>query len=170
MDVDLTKHLQGGALAKGAQEPRTEKVSEPEEKIVYERVVDAQGRSYATGKRKRSVVRVWLSEGKGTFTINGRDAKVYFKRRAHQVVCEGPFQVLSRAIGKFDVRVTANGGGATGQAEALRLGLARAFVNLDPSTRSSLKSEGFLRRDNRVVERKKFGQKKARKRFQFSKR
>ena len=168
MDVDLTKHLKGDTPSTSTGQ---KKVEQPvQAKVVYERVVDAKGRSYATGKRKRSVVRVWLSEGKGAFTINGRDAAHYFKRRAHQIVFSGPFQVLSRAIEKFDVRVTACGGGVTGQAEALRLGLARAFVSLDPSTRSVLKSEGFLRRDNRVVERKKFGQKKARKRFQFSKR
>ena len=157
--MDLKKHLAQGKDSVSAPSPE-----------VYERKVDKIGRSYATGRRKRSVARVWLSEGKGSFVINGRDVKQYLKRRVHQMVLEGPFSVLSRAMNKFDVRATACGGGVTGQAEALRLGLSRAFVAFDPSTRAALKAEGFLCRDNRVVERKKFGQKKARKRFQFSKR
>jgi len=168
MDLDLTKHLKKASAHPEAATKEAKPLEQPT--IVYERKVDAQGRSRATGKRKCAIIRVWLKEGKGLFTVNGSKALDYFTRKAHQMVLESPFVSISRPSSKFDIVATAEGGGVTGQAEALRLGISKALVCLDPSTRSSLKSAGFLRRDNRIVERKKFGQKKARKRFQFSKR
>ena len=123
----------------------------------------------ALGRRKAAVARVYLSDGKGKITINGRDYKEYFGAETLQYVVTQPLETLS-ATDKYDITVTLNGGGVKGQAEALRLGITRALVQLDPECKSTLKAEGFLTRDPREVERKKPGQPKARKRFQFSKR
>ncbi len=121
------------------------------------------------GRRKAAVARVILNDGKGNITINNRDLKEYFPNPQLQYIVEQPLQVLQVA-GKFDIKVNLDGGGVKGQAEALRLGIARALIKLDPENKPALKAEGFLTRDPREVERKKPGQPKARKKFQFSKR
>ena len=121
------------------------------------------------GRRKTSVARVYLKEGKGQFTINNKDAKEYFPLSQFQFKLNQPF-ALSETEGKFDVSVNVKGGGITGQVEAIRLGVSRALLQVDEAHRAALKKEGLLTRDPRMVERKKPGQKKARKKFQFSKR
>ncbi len=123
----------------------------------------------ALGRRKTAVARVYFKEGSGNITINGRDYKEYFPTAILQGKVTQPF-ALTQTEGKYDVTVNLNGGGITGQAEALRLGISRVLCEIDPAYRPALKAEGLMRRDPRMVERKKFGQKKARKRFQFSKR
>ncbi len=150
--------------------------AQPEQKkpsqttVVYERKVDQYGRSFATGKRKRAIVRVHMKEGSGSFTINGREASAFFPRSTHQTVIKSPFDCVKRDVKKFDVVANVVGGGCTGQAEGVRLAISKALFALDPSLRPALKLAGYLTRDSRVVERKKYGLKKARKRFQFSKR
>jgi small subunit ribosomal protein S9 len=123
----------------------------------------------ATGRRKSAVARVYLSEGKGNITINGKELKVYFPSELMQYVVKQPLDILN-LIGNFDVKANLDGGGVKGQAEALRLGIARALVELNPEYKTTLRTNGFMTRDPREVERKKPGQPKARKRFQFSKR
>lgn len=123
----------------------------------------------AIGRRKSAVARVYLQDGKGNITINGRDIKEYFPSELMQYVVKQPLHTLNVA-GNFDINVNLDGGGVKGQAEALRLGIARALVLLNPEYKPALKAEGFMTRDPRGVERKKAGQPKARKRFQFSKR
>jgi len=130
---------------------------------------DAQGRSYATGKRKNAVARVWVKPGAGKFTINGRDAPVYFARPVLRMLIQQPFAAANRE-NQFDVTCTVAGGGLSGQAGAVRHGISRALVYYEPELRPVLKKGGFLTRDARVVERKKYGHMKARRRFQFSKR
>ena len=136
---------------------------------VHLRKVDAQGRSYATGKRKDAVARVWIKPGSGNITVNERPVNVYFARPVLRMILQQPLQAADR-LGQFDVIVTVAGGGLSGQAGAVRHGLAKALTLYEPELRGSLKSEGFLTRDSRVVERKKYGKKKARRSFQFSKR
>lgn len=131
--------------------------------------IDAQGRSYATGRRKESVARVWLKPGAGRITVNGRDVETYFARPVLRMIMNQPFEAAGRAQ-QFDVMCTVKGGGLSGQAGAVRHGISRAMVAFDPSLRPSLKSGGFLTRDSRRVERKKYGLAKARRSFQFSKR
>ena len=121
------------------------------------------------GRRKTSVARVYVQEGKGEFNINGRELKDYFTTEVLQYKVEQPFAITGTK-GKYDVGVTVFGGGITGQAEAIRLGISRALCEIDAEHRGQLKPEGLLTRDPRMVERKKYGQKKARKKFQFSKR
>ncbi|MGI5913510.1 MAG: 30S ribosomal protein S9 [Bacteroidales bacterium] len=123
----------------------------------------------ALGRRKAAVARVYLSEGKGNITVNGRDFKEYFSDETLQYVATQPLNVLNVA-GNYDINANIDGGGVRGQSEALRLGIARALVIADPENKKVLKSHGFMTRDPRKVERKKPGQPKARKRFQFSKR
>lgn len=123
----------------------------------------------AVGRRKTAIARVYLKEGSGTITVNGRDFKEYFPMAILQATVEQPFQITN-TLGKYDVTVNMDGGGVKGQAEALRLGISRILCEIDPEMRPPLKAKGLMRRDPRMVERKKFGQKKARKRFQFSKR
>jgi small subunit ribosomal protein S9 len=125
--------------------------------------------THAIGRRKTSVARVYLKEGNGSVTVNQRDLSNYFSTSQLQYKVNQPFS-LTETIGKFDVKVNVEGGGITGQAEAIRLGISRALVSINPEFRTLLKPEGLMTRDPRMVERKKFGQKKARKRFQFSKR
>ena len=134
-----------------------------------EPVRDAQGRSYATGKRKNAVARVWIKPGKGKITINGRDQEVYFARPVLRMMIAQPLQIADR-LGQFDVDVTVTGSGLSGQAGAVRHGLAKALTYYEPGLRPVLKPHGFLTRDPRVVERKKYGKAKARRSFQFSKR
>jgi small subunit ribosomal protein S9 len=134
-----------------------------------EPVRDAQGRSYATGKRKNAVARVWIKPGKGKITVNGRDQEVYFARPVLRMMLAQPFEVTGR-IGEFDVEVTVVGSGLSGQAGAVRHGISKALTMYEPALRIALKPHGFLTRDSRVVERKKYGKAKARRSFQFSKR
>jgi len=131
--------------------------------------IDAQGRAYATGRRKDAVARVWIKPGSGKVTVNGRDQAVYFARPTLRLVIDQPFQVADRA-GAYDVVCTVKGGGLSGQAGAVKHGIAQALSKFEPLLRSAVKSAGFLTRDPRVVERKKYGRAKARKSFQFSKR
>ncbi len=130
---------------------------------------DAQGRAYATGRRKDAVARVWVKPGSGKYEINGRTAEQYFARPVLRMLIAQPFLVADR-YNQFDVYCTVVGGGLSGQAGAVRHGISRALVNYEPDLRKILKSAGFLTRDPRVVERKKYGRAKARRSFQFSKR
>jgi small subunit ribosomal protein S9 len=123
----------------------------------------------ALGRRKKAIARIYLTEGKGEITINNRDWKEYFPTSILQYVVQQPF-ILTNNESKYDLKVNLDGGGITGQAEALRLAIARALIIIDPEYRPILKANGLLKRDPRMVERKKPGQKKARKKFQFSKR
>lgn len=130
---------------------------------------DALGRSYATGKRKDAVARVWVKPGSGKVTVNGKDINAYFARPVLQMILRQPFQVAG-VEGQFDVMATVVGGGLSGQAGAVKHGISRALQLYEPSLRGALKAAGFLTRDSRVVERKKYGKAKARRSFQFSKR
>lgn len=134
-----------------------------------EPVRDELGRSYATGKRKDAVARVWIKPGTGKITVNGRDQAVYFARPVLRMVINQPFDVTERG-GQFDVICTVKGGGLSGQAGAVRHGISKALNLYEPELRPALKKKGFLTRDSRVVERKKYGRAKARRSFQFSKR
>jgi small subunit ribosomal protein S9 len=134
-----------------------------------EPVRDAQGRAYATGKRKDAVARVWIKPGSGKVTVNGKEMAVYFARPVLQMILRQPFQVAG-VSGQFDVNATVKGGGLSGQAGAVKHGISKALQLYDPALRGALKVAGFLTRDSRVVERKKYGKAKARKSFQFSKR
>jgi small subunit ribosomal protein S9 len=136
---------------------------------VHVRKVDPQGRSYATGKRKDAVARVWVKPGAGAITVNGKDFKAYFARPVLQMLLQQPLYVSQRE-GQYDVVCTVAGGGLSGQAGALRHGLSKALTLQEPELRAILKKVGFLTRDARVVERKKYGKAKARRSFQFSKR
>jgi len=131
--------------------------------------IDAQGRSYATGRRKDAVARVWIKPGSGKILVNGRDQDVYFARPTLRLVINQPFQVAGRD-GAYDVICTVKGGGLSGQAGAVKHGIAQALSKFEPALRTAVKAAGFLTRDPRVVERKKYGRAKARKSFQFSKR
>ncbi|MGZ3275122.1 MAG: 30S ribosomal protein S9 [Caulobacteraceae bacterium] len=131
--------------------------------------VDEFGRAYATGKRKNAVARVWIKPGKGQITINGRDQEVYFARPVLRMMIAQPLQVTDR-LGQFDVIVTVEGSGLSGQAGAVRHAISKALTYYEPGLRPVLKPHGFLTRDSRVVERKKYGRAKARRSFQFSKR
>lgn len=131
--------------------------------------IDELGRAYATGRRKNAVARVWIKPGSGKVTVNGRELNSYFARPVLQMIIQQPFEKTERS-GQFDVMATVTGGGLSGQAGAVRHGISRALVNYEPALRPALKAIGFLTRDSRVVERKKYGRKKARRSFQFSKR
>jgi len=131
--------------------------------------IDAQGRAYATGKRKNAIAKVWIKPGKGQVTINGRDQEIYFARPVLRMMIAQPFQVTDR-VGQFDVVVSVQGSGLSGQAGAVRHGLSKALTYYEPTLRPLLKPHGFLTRDSRIVERKKYGRAKARRSFQFSKR
>jgi small subunit ribosomal protein S9 len=131
--------------------------------------LDAYGRAYATGKRKDAVARVWIKPGRGAITVNGRECAKFFARPTLQMVINQPFVVTNR-VGQFDVLCTVKGGGLSGQAGALRHGISKALTYYEPALRPALKGKGFLTRDSRVVERKKYGKRKARRSFQFSKR
>jgi small subunit ribosomal protein S9 len=137
--------------------------------VVREPVRDAHGRSYATGKRKDAVARVWVKPGKGKVTVNGKEMAAYFARPVLQMVIGQPFKVAN-VTGQFDVLATVAGGGLSGQAGAVKHGISKALSLWDPELRPALKAAGFLTRDPRVVERKKYGKRKARRSFQFSKR
>ena len=130
---------------------------------------DKQGRSYATGKRKNAVARVWVKPGKGKIVVNEREIEKYFTRPVLRMLINQPFAAANRA-NEFDVVCTVSGGGLSGQAGAVRHGISKALTYYEPDLRPALKAGGFLTRDARVVERKKYGKKKARRSFQFSKR
>ena len=131
--------------------------------------IDALGRSYATGKRKDAVARVWIQRGNGKITINDREIEKYFARPALRMIIQQPLEACERKD-EFDVVCTVGGGGLSGQAGAVRHGISKALTYFEPGLRPALKSGGFLTRDSRVVERKKYGKAKARRSFQFSKR
>ena len=136
---------------------------------VLEPQIDDNGRTYATGKRKDAVARVWIKPGTGVLTVNGRAGEVYFARPVLRMVLSQPFQVTER-VGQYDIVCTVAGGGLSGQAGAVRHGLSKALSLREPDLRGVLKKAGMLTRDSRVVERKKYGKAKARRSFQFSKR
>ena len=151
-----------------APAPGAEPVVAVEEAVV-EPKIDEQGRSYATGKRKNAVARVWLKLGSGTVTVNGRDQETYFARPVLRMILNQPFTAVGRE-GQYDIWCTVAGGGLSGQAGAVRHGISKALTSFEPGLRPVLKKGGFLTRDSRVVERKKYGKAKARRSFQFSKR
>ncbi|MXO65611.1 30S ribosomal protein S9 [Altericroceibacterium endophyticum] len=134
-----------------------------------EQELDAQGRAYATGRRKDASARVWLKPGTGKVTVNGRDQEVYFARPTLRLIINQPFEITER-VGQYDVVCTVTGGGLSGQAGAVKHGISQALSKFEPVLRSTVKTAGFLTRDSRVVERKKYGRAKARRSFQFSKR
>ncbi|MFC3676670.1 30S ribosomal protein S9 [Ferrovibrio xuzhouensis] len=131
--------------------------------------LDKFGRAYATGKRKNAIARVWIKPGSGKFIVNGKDSDTYFARPVLRMLLQQPFVVTNRT-GQFDVYSTVSGGGLSGQAGALRHGISKALTYFEPGLRPPLKAQGFMTRDSRVVERKKYGKPKARRSFQFSKR
>jgi small subunit ribosomal protein S9 len=154
-----------GATETAAEAPVTLAPAAP----LREQQLDKQGRAYATGRRKDAVARVWLKPGSGKIVINGRDQAVYFARPTLRLVINQPFDVASRQ-GQYDVVCTVKGGGLSGQAGAVKHGIAQALTRYEPALRSPVKAAGFLTRDSRAVERKKYGRAKARRSFQFSKR
>ena len=145
----------------------TSNIENPETDI--KPVLDAQGRSYATGKRKNAVARVWIKSGSGNLSINGKAIKDYFSRPVLNMLVHQPLELTNKKM-NVDTVITVSGGGLSGQAGAIRHGISKALSLLDPNLRSILKSEGLLTRDSRIVERKKYGRRKARRRYQFSKR
>ncbi len=153
-----------GTAIQDAGGPVPESLAEPKEPQI-----DEFGRSYATGKRKDAVARVWIKRGHGKITVNGRDQDTYFARPVLRMMLQQPFEVTDRKD-QFDVICTVKGGGLSGQAGAVRHGISKALTLFEPELRPALKSKGFLTRDSRVVERKKYGRAKARRSFQFSKR
>ena len=162
----------GNAVASAAGEAPTEEAPAAVDALdvpLPEPQIDAQGRAYATGKRKDAVARVWIKPGKGTLTVNGREGERYFARPVLRMIINQPLVAAAR-LDQYDIWCTVKGGGLSGQAGAVRHGLSRALLNFEPALRPALKSGGFLTRDSRVVERKKYGKAKARRSFQFSKR
>ena len=156
-----------GAAQTGGDDaaPEVQQVFTP----LREQQLDKQGRAYATGRRKDAVARVWLKPGTGKITINGRDQEVYFARPSLRLVINQVFGVTERE-GQYDVVVTVKGGGLSGQAGAVKHGISQAITKYEPILRAPVKAAGFLTRDSRAVERKKYGRAKARRSFQFSKR
>ncbi len=142
--------------------------AEPEVEVAQPKI-DKFGRSYATGRRKESAARVWVKPGSGRFTVNGKEMPAYFARPTQQMVINQPLASINR-LQQYDIVCTVAGGGLSGQAGAVRHGVARALIAYDPALRPALKPGGFLTRDAREVERKKYGKAKARRSFQFSKR
>jgi small subunit ribosomal protein S9 len=157
-----TKTFEDLAVLKGS-EPATPTAP------VYTQKIDAQGRAYATGKRKNAVARVWIKPGAGKISVNSKDFAAYFARPVLQMLLKQPLQAVNR-LSQFDVTATVSGGGLSGQAGAVRHGISKALTYYEPDLRPTLKKGGFLTRDSRVVERKKYGKMKARRSFQFSKR
>lgn len=134
-----------------------------------EQELDQYGRAYATGRRKDAIARVWLKPGTGKVTVNGRDQEVYFARPTLRLIINQPFAITERE-GQYDIVATVRGGGLSGQAGAVKHGISQALTKYEPALRATVKAAGFLTRDSRVVERKKYGRAKARRSFQFSKR
>ena len=144
-------------------------VATPDEAVIAEPKIDEHGRAYATGKRKNAIARVWIKPGAGKIVVNGREQEVYFARPVLRMLLAQPFETAGR-LNQYDVYATVTGGGLSGQAGAVRHGISKALTYYEPALRGVLKAGGFLTRDSRVVERKKYGKKKARRSFQFSKR
>ena len=165
---NLTREAAAGAPPADAPQGETPVTTEPTAPL-REQELDAYGRAYATGRRKDAVARVWLKPGNGTITVNGRDQSIYFARPTLRLVINQPFDVAERR-GQYDVICTVSGGGLSGQAGAVKHGIAQALSKYEPALRTAVKQAGFLTRDPRVVERKKYGRAKARRSFQFSKR
>jgi small subunit ribosomal protein S9 len=153
---DVMKDADAGAVA-------------TEESVPAEPKIDEHGRAYATGKRKNAVARVWIKRGNGKITVNGKDQEQYFARPVLRMLLQQPLETAERKD-EFDIVATVVGGGLSGQAGAVRHGISKALTMFEPGLRPVLKANGFLTRDSRVVERKKYGRKKARRSFQFSKR
>jgi small subunit ribosomal protein S9 len=160
------KTLTGAAEAAPSAGPEAVEIVEA---APVEPEIDPQGRSYATGRRKDAVARVWIKPGAGRVTVNGRENEVYFARPVLRMIINQPLVTAGRE-GQYDIICTVTGGGLSGQAGAVRHGLSHALIRYEPSLRPVLKKNGFLTRDSRVVERKKYGKAKARRSFQFSKR
>ena len=156
---DLKSAVSGSSAAEAVAEARAPRVA----------VRDKLGRAYATGKRKDAVARVWVKPGTGKVTVNGKEMAAYFARPVLQMILKQPF-TIANVEGQFDVMATVAGGGLSGQAGAVKHGISKALQLYEPALRGALKAAGFLTRDSRVVERKKYGKAKARKSFQFSKR
>jgi small subunit ribosomal protein S9 len=171
--AELTKEESAPAPAETAAEaPAEAEASAPppvEAAPIREQQLDKQGRAYATGRRKDAIARVWLKPGSGQIVVNGREQEVYFARPSLRLVINQPFDVADRR-GQYDVVATVKGGGLSGQAGAVKHGIAQALTRYEPALRTAVKQAGFLTRDPRVVERKKYGRAKARRSFQFSKR
>jgi small subunit ribosomal protein S9 len=162
---DLAELTEGQASATEGETPVVQEPATP----LREQQLDKQGRAYATGRRKDAVARVWLKPGTGQITVNGRDQTVYFARPTLRLVINQPFDIAERR-GQYDVVCTVTGGGLSGQAGAVKHGISQALTRYEPALRTTVKQAGFLTRDSRVVERKKYGKAKARRSFQFSKR
>lgn len=158
-----------GAIAGNAPQGDAAVIAQRAEVPLREQQLDKQGRAYATGRRKDATARVWVKPGTGKIIVNGRDQEVYFARPTLRLVIDQPFAITERQ-GQYDVIATVKGGGLSGQAGAVKHGIAQALSKYEPALRSTVKAAGFLTRDSRVVERKKFGRAKARRSFQFSKR
>ena len=171
---DLASIAAEAAAAPAAAAPVSDAVDAPVAPVqpsapLRAQEIDGLGRAYATGRRKDAVARVWVKPGTGKITVNGRDQEIYFARPTLRLVINQPFGVTERE-GQYDVIATVKGGGLSGQAGAVKHGIAQALSKYEPALRSAVKAEGFLTRDSRTVERKKYGKAKARRSFQFSKR
>ena len=167
-DLADLKEVVGDAPAADADGGETTAPAAPTMPL-REQEIDAQGRAYATGRRKDATARVWIKPGTGKVTVNGKDQEVYFARPTLRLVINQPFTISDRE-GQYDVVATVSGGGLSGQAGAVKHGISQALTRYEPALRATVKAAGFLTRDSRVVERKKYGRAKARRRFQFSKR
>ncbi|MEL6528436.1 MAG: 30S ribosomal protein S9 [Pseudomonadota bacterium] len=167
-DLSDLKEIAGDAPAADPAEIAETNAANPTMPL-REQELDGQGRAYATGRRKDAVARVWVKPGSGKVTVNGRDQEVYFARPTLRLIINQPFAITDRA-GQYDVVATVRGGGLSGQAGAVKHGISQALTKYEPELRATVKSAGFLTRDSRVVERKKYGRAKARRSFQFSKR
>ncbi|MEP3052066.1 MAG: 30S ribosomal protein S9 [Erythrobacter sp.] len=163
-DLADLKDIAGGAPAADAVE-----IAQNPAVPLREQELDKLGRAYATGRRKDAVARVWIKPGKGEVIINGRTQEVYFARPTLRLIINQPFAITDRA-GQYDVIASVRGGGLSGQAGAMKHGISQALTKYEPELRATVKAAGFLTRDSRVVERKKYGRAKARRSFQFSKR
>ncbi len=163
-DLSDLKDIAGDAPAADAAE-----IAQNPAAPLREQELDAQGRAYATGRRKDATARVWLKPGTGKVTVNGKDQEVYFARPTLRLIINQPFAITERE-GQYDIVATVRGGGLSGQAGAVKHGISQALTKYEPALRSTVKAAGFLTRDSRVVERKKYGRAKARRSFQFSKR
>ena len=179
-EVETTEAPAAEAGESGATEGRSRKAPAEDDQgvstqgpqiqaVLREQQIDKYGRAYATGRRKDAVARVWLKPGSGKITVNGREQEVYFARPTLRLVINQPFDVADRRD-QYDVVATVTGGGLSGQAGAVKHGIAQALTRFEPALRTTVKQAGFLTRDSRAVERKKYGRAKARRSFQFSKR
>ena len=171
-EVETTTEEAATVEAEAVEAPVEEVAPTPSQQIqavLREQQLDKYGRAYATGRRKDAVARVWLKPGSGKIEVNGRDQETYFARPSLRLVINQPFDITDRK-GQYDVVITVKGGGLSGQAGAVKHGIAQALSRFEPALRTTVKQAGFLTRDPRVVERKKYGRAKARRSFQFSKR